>query len=156
VGQGFPRYATTLNHLGDSWKSARDALNFAAFLFYTGFPGSPSGSFFQYLPINSPAVHRSGVNVLRMHEASLAVVLVNSYFGSSGRSGRHLAGIEFEVGALSKLVTQEKTCEAQAQTAWKRWIGAGENSAPPLLTCRMPKAGADNARHSVQETPRHV
>src|SRR6266403_2254793 len=27
----------------------------------TGFPGSPSGSFFQYPPINSQAVHRSGV-----------------------------------------------------------------------------------------------
>ena len=50
--------STTLNHLGDSWKSAREALNFAAFLFYTGFPGFPSGSFFQF---NSQAVHRSGL-----------------------------------------------------------------------------------------------
>jgi hypothetical protein len=34
-----------------------------------------------------------------------------------------------EVGALSKLLTQEKTCEAQAQAAWKvDWCG-GEFSA---------------------------
>src|SRR5580692_7387580 len=49
------------HHLGDSWKSAREALTSPLLCFTTGFPGAPKGSPLQLFPNGSNAVHRCGV-----------------------------------------------------------------------------------------------
>src|ERR1700730_2790517 len=49
-----------LHHLGDSWKSAREALTSRLLCFTTGFPGSPKGLPPQHFSISSNAVHMSG------------------------------------------------------------------------------------------------
>src|ERR1035438_1498983 len=48
------------HHLGDSWKSAREASTSRLLCFTTGFPGAPKGSPLQLFPNGSNAVHRSG------------------------------------------------------------------------------------------------
>src|SRR5258707_11316446 len=49
------------HHLGDSWKSAREASTSRLLCFTTGFPGAPKGSPLQLFPNGSNAVHRCGV-----------------------------------------------------------------------------------------------
>src|SRR5260370_13370590 len=48
------------HHLGDSWKSAREASTSRLLCFTTGFPGAPKGSPLQLFPNGSNAVHRCG------------------------------------------------------------------------------------------------
>src|SRR5580704_15655837 len=50
------------HHLGDSWKSAREASTSRLLCFTTGFPGAPKGSPLQLFPNFSNAVHRCGCN----------------------------------------------------------------------------------------------
>ncbi|MGA8271047.1 MAG: group II intron maturase-specific domain-containing protein [Candidatus Sulfotelmatobacter sp.] len=50
------------HHLGDSWKSAREALTSRLLCFTTGFPGGPNGSSLQPPSIRSNPVHRCGTS----------------------------------------------------------------------------------------------
>src|ERR1700685_462974 len=50
------------HHLGDSWKSAREASTSRLLCFTTGFPGAPNGSSLQPLSNRSNPVHRCGIS----------------------------------------------------------------------------------------------
>src|SRR5882724_10323400 len=86
------------HHLGDSWKSAREASTSRLLCFTTGFPGAPKGSPLQLFSICSNAVHMSGV--IDLQEVVASILLFFNRAPGLLRRNRHIAAFPDWRGAI--------------------------------------------------------